>query len=134
MRKYILMAILFCLLPGCTDQSLPPPPPPPPMPFAVVWAPNEAPVVQVAEQTLLPLMQACNGGSLEGSKISDAGFPEMTFFNKPLEKGQTLQAGKLYFLEQGRLEFTTAVMFNLTVTKKGEIQECMAEKVVYRSR
>ena len=61
MRKYILMVILFCLLPGCTDQSLPPPPPPPPMPPAVVWAPNEAPVVQVAEQTLLPLMQACNG-------------------------------------------------------------------------
>ena len=83
---------------------------------------------------LLPLLQDCNGGNLEGRQISDTDFPEMTFFGKPLEKGQTLQAGKLYFLEQGRMEFTTAVMFNLTVTKKGEIQECTAEKVVYRSR
>lgn len=126
------MAALFCLLPGCAEQPLPPPPPP--MPFTVVWAPNEAPIMQVAEQTLLLLMQDCNGGKLEGQKIKDANFPEMTFFSKPLEKGQALQAGKLYFLEQGRMEFTTAVMFNLTVAKNGEIQECVAEKVVYRSR
>lgn len=132
MRSYIVLAALFCLLPGCAERPLPPPPPP--MPFTVVWAPNEAPIVQVAEQTLLPLMQDCNSGDLEGQKIKDANFPEMTFFSKPLEKGQTLQAGKLYFLEQGRMEFTTAVMFNLTVAKNGEIQECVAEKVVYRSR
>ena len=132
MCKYIVMSALFCLLPGCAEQPLPPPPPP--MPFTVVWAPNEAPIMQVAEQTLLLLMQDCNGGKLEGQKIKDANFPEMTFFSKPLEKGQALQAGKLYFLEQGRMEFTTAVMFNLTVAKNGEIQECVAEKVVYRSR
>ena len=43
MLKYIVMAALFCLLPGCAEQPLPPPPPP--MPFTVVWAPNEAPIV-----------------------------------------------------------------------------------------
>ena len=133
MRKYIVMAALFCLLSGCAGQSLPSPPPPP-MPFTIAWAPNEAPALQVTVQTLLPLMRDCNGGKLAGKKIMESGFPEMTFFSKPLEKGQTLQAGKLYFLEQGRMEFTTAVMFNLAVAKSGEIQECTAEKVVYRSR
>lgn len=133
MCKYIVMSALFCLLPGCAGQSLPSPPPPP-MPFTVAWAPDEAPALQVTVQTLLPLMQNCNGGKLAGKKIMESGFPEITFFSKPLEKGQILQAGKLYFLEQGRMEFTTAVMFNLAVAKNGEIQECTAEKVVYRSR
>ena len=132
MLKYIVMAALFCVLPGCVERTLPPPPPP--MPFTVVWAPDEAPAVQVAAKTLYALMTDCNGGKLEDKKIKDAGFPQMTFFSKALEKGKTLQAGKLYFLEQTDMEFTTAVMFNLTVAKNGEIQECSAEKVIYRSK
>ena len=132
MLKYVVMAALFCLLPGCVESPLPPPPPP--MPFMAVWAPDEAPAVQVAFAALSSQMKDCNNGKLEGKKIRDAGFPEMTFFSKPLENGKTLQAGKLYYLEQSNVEFTTAVMFNLTVAKNGDIQECTAEKVIYRSK
>lgn len=132
MLKYIVMAALFCVLPGCVERTLPPPPPP--MPFTVVWAPDEAPAVQVAAKTLSSLLIDCNGGKLDGKKIKDSSFPEMTFFSKSLEKGKTLRAGKLYYLQQTDVEFTTAVMFNLAVAKNGEIQECSAEKVIYRSK
>ena len=132
MLKYLVMAALFCMLPGCVESTLPPPPPP--MPFTVVWAPDEAPAVQVAAKALSPLMTDCNAGKLEGKKIKDTSFPKMTFFSKALEKGKTLQAAKLYFLEQTEVEFTTAVMFNLTVAKNGDILECSAEKVIYRSK
>lgn len=129
MLKYCVMAALFCLLPGCVERPLPPP-----MPFMVAWAPAEAPAVQVAPQRLLSLMTACNGGTLEGKTIREAGFPAMNFCSKPLDKGKTLQAGKLYYLEQGWVENTTAVMFNLTVAKNGDIMDCTAEKVIYRSK
>lgn len=129
MYKYCVMVALFCLLPGCVERPLPPP-----MPFMVAWAPAEAPAVQVAPQSLQPLMLACNSGKFEGKKIRDTNLPAMTFFSKPLENGKTLQAGKLYYLEQGWVENTTAVMFNLTVAKNGDILDCTAEKVIYRSK
>ena len=132
MLKYLVMAALFCMLPGCVESTLPPPPPP--MPFTVVWAPDEAPAVQVAAKALQPLIADCNGGRLEGKKIRDTNFPPMTFFSKTQENGKTLQAAKLYYLEQTDVEFTTATMFNLTVAKNGEILDCSAEKVIYRSK
>ena len=92
MLKYIVMAALFCVLPGCVERTLPPPPPP--MPFTVVWAPDEAPAVQVAAKTLSSLLTDCNGGKLEGKKIKDSSFPEMTFFQQISGKGQNLAGGK----------------------------------------
>ena len=127
--KYCVMAALFCLLPGCVERPVPPP-----MPFTVAWAPAEAPAAQVALPRLQSLMVACNSGKLEGKTINNAGLPAMNFCSKPLEKGKTLQAGKLYYLEQSGVEYTTAVMFNLTVAKTGEILDCTAEKVIYRSK
>ena len=66
--------------------------------------------------------------------IKDATLADMKFYSKPLEGGKTMQAGKLYSLYATDVEFTTAVMLNLTVGKDGKIQECLAEKIIYQSK
>lgn len=101
MCKYIVMSALFCLLPGCAGQSLPSPPPPP-MPFTVAWAPDEAPALQVTVQTLLPLMQNCNGGKLAGKKNHGIGISRDNFFQQASGKRSNLASGQTVFFGAGQ--------------------------------
>lgn len=132
---YRIMPLLgiLCLFTACLPYT----PPPPPMPFLVVWAPDQAPELLVSDAKLVSqTLDTCNAGKFAGRNMKDGIFPGLTFFSKTLGDKKTLQAGKLYVLQHfdDGTENTTSVMFNLTVDKQGEILECLAEKVVYRSK
>jgi hypothetical protein len=137
MRIQIMLAGIFCMLAACVSYAPKPkplPPTPPPMPFVSVWAPEQAPAIKTSWEKVITTMKACNGGSLEGKTLNDATLADMKFYSKPLEGGKTMKAGKLYSLYVTDVEFTTAVMLNLTLAKDGKIQECLAEKIIYRSK
>ena len=137
MRIQLMLAGIFCMLTACVSYAPKPtplPPPPPPMPFVAVWAPEQAPAIKTSWEKVIGAMKACNGGALEGKTIKDATLADRKFYSKSLEDGKTMKAGKLYSLYMTDVEFTTAVMLNLTVTKDGKIQECLAEKIIYQSK
>lgn len=135
MYRIIPLLGIFCLFTACLPYTLPPPPPP--MSFMVAWAPEQAPELFSSNtEMVLQALDTCNSGGFTGKNMKDGIFPGLTFFSKALEDKKTLQAGKVYFLRyfDNGTENTTAVMFNLTADKKGEILDCLAEKVVYRSK
>lgn len=138
MYKNLVSLAFLCLLTACFPSTPKPlPPPPPPMPFHAVWAPDDAPALVVpTEEILKTALDSCYGGTLVGKNTKDDIFPGLTFVSKALDNGTSLHAGKLYTLADytNGTQTTNALMVNLTTTQDGEILECMAEKVIYRSK
>lgn len=135
MRRILLLMGICCLSTACAYNSYTPPPPP--MPFVVAWAPEAVPAVQVHNvDMLLQTLDNCNSGALVGKNSKDNDFLGVKFISKPAEGKNTLLAGKLYFIRpfNNGTENTTAVMLNLTVDKQSKVLECLAEKVIYRSK